>query len=203
MYTPEGRQPCAERVGPTPDTRGAHAGHTRGTRGAHAGHTRGTRGAHAGHTRGTRGAHAGHTRGTRGAHAGHTRGTRGAHAGHTRGTHWACVVCSSTEVQRTPSAPWAHTKRASNACPARRAFFWRVPSVCVACTQRVATGYINASLPIPSSLLVFRRRRCLCPTTRHDEAVQPPGYDAARAHLEIPAIPSQEGRRKCLRHPCQ
>ena len=86
----------------------------------------------------------------------HTRGTRGAHAGHTRGTRWACVVCSSTEVQRTPSAPWAHTQRASNACPARRAFFWRVPSVCVACrpTQRVAMGYINASLPIPSSLLV-------------------------------------------------
>ena len=32
MYTPEGRQPCAERAGPTPDTRGAHAEHTRSTR---------------------------------------------------------------------------------------------------------------------------------------------------------------------------
>ena len=77
-------------------------------------------------------------------------------ARHTRGTRWACVVCSSTEVQRTPSAPWAHTQRVSNACPARRTFFWRVPSVCVAYTQRVAMGYrpINASLPISSSLLV-------------------------------------------------
>ena len=65
---------------------------------------------------------------------------RPTHAGHTRDTRRACVVCSSTEVQRTPSAPWAHTQRASNACPARRAFFWRVPSVCVACTQRVAMG---------------------------------------------------------------
>ena len=27
MYTPEGRQRCAERAGPTPDTRAAHAGH--------------------------------------------------------------------------------------------------------------------------------------------------------------------------------
>ena len=79
---------------------------------------------------------------------------RPTHAGHTRCTRWACVVCSSTEVQRTPSAPWAHIQRASNACPARRAFFWRVPSMCVACTQRVSMGYINASLPITSSLLV-------------------------------------------------
>ena len=45
----------------------------------------------------------------------HTRGTRGAHAGHTRGTRWSRVVCSSTDVQRTPSAPWAHTQRASKA----------------------------------------------------------------------------------------
>ena len=79
---------------------------------------------------------------------------RPTHAGHTRCTRWACVVCSSTGVQRTPSAPWAHIQRASNACPARRAFFWRVPSVCVACTQRESMGYINASLPITSSLLV-------------------------------------------------
>ena len=82
------------------------------------------------------------------------RRARWTNARHTPGTRWACVVCSSTEVQRTPSAPWAHTQRASNACPARRAFFWRVPSVCVACTQRVTMGYINASLPTPSSLLV-------------------------------------------------
>ena len=34
MYTLEGRQTCPERSGPTPDTRGAHAG----TRGADAGH---------------------------------------------------------------------------------------------------------------------------------------------------------------------
>ena len=32
MYTPEGRQRCAERAGPTPDTRGAHAEHTLGMR---------------------------------------------------------------------------------------------------------------------------------------------------------------------------
>ena len=38
MYSPEGRHRCAERAGPTPETRGAHAGHTRGTRGAYAGH---------------------------------------------------------------------------------------------------------------------------------------------------------------------
>ena len=82
------------------------------------------------------------------------RRARWTNARHTRGTRWACVVCSSTEVQRTPSAPWVHTQRASNACPARRAFCWRVPSVCVACTQRVAMGYINTSQPIPSSLLV-------------------------------------------------
>ena len=31
-------------------------------------------------------------------------------------------------------------------------------------------------------------RRCHRPTTRHDEAVQPPGYDAAIAHLELPAF---------------
>ena len=79
---------------------------------------------------------------------------RPTHARHTRCTRWACVACSSTEVQRTPSAPSAHILRASNAYPARRAFFWRVPSVCVACTQRVAMCYINASLPITSSLLV-------------------------------------------------
>ena len=32
MYTPEGRQRCAERAGPTSDTRGAHAGYTLGMR---------------------------------------------------------------------------------------------------------------------------------------------------------------------------
>ena len=32
MYTPEGRQTCAERAGPTPDTRGALARHTLGMR---------------------------------------------------------------------------------------------------------------------------------------------------------------------------
>ena len=32
MYMPEGRQRCAERAGPTSDTRGAHAEHTLGMR---------------------------------------------------------------------------------------------------------------------------------------------------------------------------
>ena len=73
----------------------------------------------------------------------HTRVTRGAHAGH--------ALC----VRRLrSSAHIAHTQRASNACPARPTFFWRVSSVCVASTQNVAMCYINAYLTLPSSLLV-------------------------------------------------
>ena len=39
--------------------------------------------------------------------------------------------------------------------------------------------------------------------TPNDEAVQPPRNDTAGALLQLPAFPSQEGRRKCLRHPGQ
>ena len=74
------------------------------------------------------------------------------------------------------------------------------------CVEDGSLGFPDPE-PLPNDNLdepyFFRRRRCLCPTNRHDEAVQPPGYDATRAHLELPAFPSQEGRRKCLRHPCQ
>ena len=76
----------------------------------------------------------------------HTRGTRGAHAGHALCLRRLRSSAHIAHRERTPSVLLTHVQRP--------AFFWRVPSVCVAYTQRVAIGYINASLPTPSSLLV-------------------------------------------------
>ena len=75
----------------------------------------------------------------------HTRDTRGAHAGHA-----LCVrrLRSSAHIahsERPPSVLLTHVQRAQRSSGVFLACAWRAHSV--------AMGYINASLPIPSSLL--------------------------------------------------
>ena len=61
------------------------------------------------------------------------------------------------------------------------------------CVEDGSLGYPDPE-PLPSDNRDVSYFRCLRPDVRHDEAIQPPGYDAARTHLELPAFPSQEGR---------
>ena len=73
----------------------------------------------------------------------HTRSTRGAHAGHALCVRRLRSSAHLAHRERTPSVLLTHVQRAQ-----------RSSSVCVACTQSVAMGYMNASLPIPSPLLL-------------------------------------------------
>ena len=79
------------------------------------------------------------------------------------------------------------------------------------CTPQGAHFTLNAlSAPYMEQISTLGQLRVICTpnvplflSMHHDEAVQPPGFDETGAHVQLPAFPSQEGRRKCLRQPGQ